>query len=251
MKQNIQGLSREEKDELLTRLNSESETIQRSFAELVGCTKLYLRKHGIEPEDLKLFFTQCNMYECVDTIKSNDTLADIMMKVARGEYWSFFNYQLLEHLIKCYSKNNEDKSIVANLNSYIAKFKLYCERRLSEVPIGVVASEKGDRKFHFKVKMDKIFRIDSQLAFFQKMQYKIGQILERQLLLVDVFDGCIELAFRYLDSKSMVFSITGKQKFELSNIGVQWLYYGEHEIQMTQTTEGRSSKYFKLAVTLI
>ena len=235
LKCKVKDLSPQEKDELLARLNQESEDMLQSFARLVGRTVSYLIKHGVTTLELKAFFTHFEMVDLAESIESNDAIPEVMIKVKQGKYWNFFNYELLENMIRCYCKEN-DQSIIVDLQKYISDFKNYCERRLSEVPAGVLTVNlAGITSKSFKIKLDEMFAIDSKLAVFKRVQYNIQKVLKMQpLFLVDVQSGCVELTFRYFGSK---LTITDNQKHDLAAIGVKRVCYDEHELQLLKTPE--------------
>ena len=104
LKEDIKGLSPKEKDKLLSRLNRESQKMVYSFADLVSRTETCLQNNPcITAENLKTFFTHC-IKELGKKLKSCNTIPQIMQKVFKGDYWSFFNYELLKALINRFCK---------------------------------------------------------------------------------------------------------------------------------------------------
>ena len=220
---NIEKLTEEDRERLLSQLNFESKAIQKLFAILVTHTYNELDKIGTTTKALKILLKQCGMKELADEIKSTDTIFEIFDAVQNGNYWSFFNYELLEAIIRCFC---EKTSLVEELEDYKAKFRFYCKRRLSQVPRESlkVNSEQMDQKSVVYVKMDETFCIEkSNLAMIKDIQCKLQTILKVETLhLVDVKSGCIELVFRYF-SDTRLFPLSEMQKIDLTEIGVQWI----------------------------
>ena len=161
LKVNIKDLTKEQKDKLLLRLNHESEEILEEFAILVTHTEEHLCNSQILVERLKTLFTESRRKELANEIKSTDTIPMIFETIRRGNYWSFFNYELLKTIIKCFG----GPQLRAELDEYISKFKVYCKRRVSEVPRDSLTGGHTHKQSGsiFKVKMDKIFTFDNTL----------------------------------------------------------------------------------------
>ena len=220
----MKDLPKEEREELLLRLNDDSETIRTSFATLVTHTQMYLRHSKTTSwEDLRRLFVECEIKELADQIESTDTISMILDKVKNGDYWSFFNYKLLESIITCFCK---EADLVAELSKYISDFKVYCQRRVSEVPRGSLGGQHIDQQSSklLRVKMDNIFSIQkSNLKQIQTIQFQLQKILKiKSLQLIDVDDGCIKLIFRLFDNAvSRVFPLGEEVKPALVEIGVR------------------------------
>lgn len=182
-------LSDQERDELLTRLSAESNTIRFSFARLVTRTLQCLKNSNVTIDLLVSLFRECEMDSLVNVIEPTDSIAEVMKKVKEGRCWSFFNYELLENMISLFCQQ-----LTTELNGYISEFKLYCERRLSEVPAGaIMPGEAADKTPLFRVKLDDIFNVDSKLGIFKKVQHKIQQILKKKLFLLMCKLGVLNL----------------------------------------------------------
>ena len=232
LKKDIENLTAEERDELLHRLNQQSEDIRSSFAILVTHTLTQLQQSGTTAEALEMLIAEHGLEELTDQIDSTDTIPMIMKKVRKGKYWSFFNYELVAAIIKCFCKRTE---LIAELEDYISEFKVYCQHRVSEVPRG---SFNGDHTKDrcFKIKLDDSFSIkDIDLKKVKKIQYKLQRILNmKPLQLIDVEGGCIELTFRYFN-KTRLFPLSEAKKIALYELGFQWLRYGKDEVLLKKT----------------
>ena len=236
LKKKINDLSKDEKDELLLRLNHESKAILDSFAQLVTRTQMYLRHSEATTEDLKKLLIEREMKELVGQIESTDTIPMILSKIKQGNYWSFFNYELLASIITCFCRETH---LIAELEEYVSEFKVYCQRRVSEVPSGSLSGEQSDKQSSstFKVKMDDTFRIqETNLEQLKSIQYKLQKVLNMNpLLLVDVEGGCIELTFRYFENAmAKLLPLREAEKIALSKIGVQC--FNEEVVLKTKAT---------------
>ena len=119
---------------------------------LVSSTEMCLQKNpDVTAENLKTFFTHC-IKELGQKIKSKHSIPKIMRKAFKGDYWSFFNYELLEKLIRHFCAGSA--TLIEKLQSYISDFKKYCQRRVSEVPHGTLKSEgtKSHNSLEFTLK---------------------------------------------------------------------------------------------------
>ena len=229
LKKDIKNLTEEEREELLYRLNKQSEDIRSSFAILVARTLEHLLLSDTAAKALKALIAEHGLEELTDQIDSEDSIPVIMEKARKGKYWSFFNYELLAAIIEGFCEKTE---LIAKLEDYVSKFKVYCQHRVSEVPFN------GDRtKNHcFKVKLDDIFTKDTDVKKVKKMQYKLQEILKmKPLLLSNVEGGCIELTFRYF-KKTRLLPLSEAQKVALTKLGVQWLRCGEDKILLKKKT---------------
>ena len=225
LKKDIKDLSEDAKEELLLRLNHESETMRNSFAKLVTRTQMQLRHSETTIGDLRTLFIEHEMEELANRVESTDTIPMVLNKVKRGNYWSFFNYEILESIITSCCKGTH---LIAELDDYVSEFKAYCQRRVSEVPRGSLSGEHIDKQSIFKVKMDDSFHIqDTTLKRLKSIQYRLQKVLKMNpLQLVDVEDGCIELTFRYFNNAMAKLFPWGKEeKIALTEIGVQQLCY--------------------------
>lgn len=117
--------------------------------------------------------------------------------VCAGEYWSFFNYGVLETLIS----NLGDEDDKMRLDTYISEFKEYCKRRLCEVPIAALQSDRNiTTRLH--VKTDRHFIVP--LEDVSSLARELSELLDTTLLLLDIKDGCMELVFDCLKTEKLL-----------------------------------------------
>ena len=192
-------MTEEEKQELEDRLLDDTESMIGKYARLVSSTNESLQKQKVNPKDiavrvisLKLFDTYENQQRGLNDdgkkIQNASSIPDIF--VVMSPYWSFFNYQPLEHIIE-YKGTPEDKD---NLQMYLDDLKKFCQRRTFEVPPHVYGNESNKENWaKFTLKLDDEIR---KLDDVRKVQRRITKILGLQYLyLCDVTEGCVEVVF--------------------------------------------------------
>ena len=143
-------LSKEEKQHLHQRLYTESMNMTRKFQNLFSATTESLKRQKIsvmeivchlvglgsaEPtyEDLKL---PAFRHQFAALRKAN-TIDDAMVTI--GNYCSFFNYHMIEHIIKKLGTRQDRK----NLAKYKEEFARYAERHVFECPSEVGTVSEG------------------------------------------------------------------------------------------------------------
>ena len=212
--------------------------MRNSFARLVTRTQIHLRQSETTIGDLRTLFIEHEMEELADQVESTDTIPMVLNKVKRGNYWSFFNYVILESIITSCCKETH---LIAELDDYVSEFKTYCQRRVSEVPRGSLSGEHADKQSSsiFKIKMDDTFPIQEiTLKTLKDIQYQLEKILKMNpLQLVDVKDGCIELTFKFFNNATAkLFPLGEAEKVDLTEMGVQWFYCAGKEVVLKAKT---------------
>ena len=130
--------------------------------------------------------------------------------LALGDYWWFFDYELLSLII-----NRHCMELKPELELYITSFKEYCERRICEVPIDVF-KERGD-EYNLYVKCDHNFDKNT-LSDVKDIEGKLSDLLETELYLLGVEEGCVKLVFTNLCA--ITSPLTLKQMEELKELKV-------------------------------
>ncbi len=227
-------MTTEERDKLVVELEDQSEDITQEFGYLYACTRKCLENGEITAVELKDFFEGCGLGELADKIDSTDSVSDVMRKVNRGGYWTFFNYKLLESIINKYCRINE--TLCELMTAYAAKFRDYCKRRVYEVPADVIKCATISSVNPASVlclKLDETFKLSDSLIKVKKLQNKIEKLLNiEHLYLVDVKDGCIEITFRYFKEFKEVFPLCEHQIGELTQIGVEKLQCDSYAVSL-------------------
>jgi len=207
-------MTEEEKQQLEDRLLDDTESMIGKYACLVSSTNESLQKQKVNPKDiavrvisLRLFDTCENQQRGLNDdgkkIQNASSIPDIF--VVMSPYWSFFNYQPLEHIIE-YKGTPEDK---ANLQMYLDDLKKFCQRRIFEVPPHVYGNASNKEKWaKFTLKLDDEIR---KLDDIRKVQRRIAKILGLQYLyLCDISEGCVKVVF-------LIPQLVAQKVFPLSN----------------------------------
>ena len=204
---------------LLFRLNEETKDQCRLFGGLVACAQISFKNSGITASEFITYFENAMMNELAGIIQHSDCISTVISKAVKQGYWDFFNYEVLESLIRQFC--DHDEKILKRLNDYISTFQEYCQRRVSEVFVEACLGDGAslsttDRVF--QVKTDEIFTVESSLGVIkEKVQYKIQKILGLSpMVLLYAKKGCLELYFRYFKEVD----ISATQMARLKEIGV-------------------------------
>ena len=214
----IEDLTEEQKDKLMKRLVFESDRIKTKFAVLVGRTSISLGRNNVSVGHLKLTFTSLGLDELVEKLHDESDLNEALMKASK--YWSFFDYETVTSIINTYCKNDAD--LQEEVESYISSFKIYCQRRLCEVPIDNFETEIHKKTTKLYVKMDENFTIS--LNEVKRIEAKVSGLLDTDLYLLTVKEGCIELIFSCLRKINLLFPLNSQQEEDLLKMGVLRLY---------------------------
>ena len=217
----ITELTEEQKDKLIQRLTLESDEIKAKFAILVSRTTKSLEKNHVSVDNLKITLKNLGLNELVEKLHDESDLNKALIKAS--DYWSFFEYETVTSIISSYCKDDDD--LQQEVESYISSFKIYCQRRLCEVPIDNFETEMHKKTMKLYVKMDETFNIS--LNEVKKIEAKLSVLLDTDLYLCKVEEGCIELIFSCLRKIKLPFSLNSQQKEDLLKMGVVRLYYDD------------------------
>ena len=213
----VMQLNEIEKNKLLVRLKADTNNICLSFAGLVSLVERELEALNVTTNHLQTFFDYSEHPEMAKAIRKTDTLNSVICKAKKKGYWSFFNYESLKKLVFYHLDENSD--VVSKMDTYISEFKIYCKRRMSEVPAEVFVGDEPTAKI-CKVKLDNKFTGSSPMCDILTVQNKIGLLLNREdIQLVGVDKGCIQLTLKYFEDISP--SDIEECSANLKEIGVQ------------------------------
>ena len=125
-----------------------------------------------------------------------------------SQYWSFFNYELLEHIINCKGTPND----IVNLEEYKEELKVFCRRRIDEVPkyaLGQISA--SETTVQMKLDLD-----HPTLNGIRDVKQRICKILAvppSTLHIYSTSDGCVELAvWMPTHIRKQLFPVTNKQQ---------------------------------------
>ena len=235
---NVSGLNHQQLQELQGKLQLESEEIMIQFQELVSATIESLIRRKIPPK--KLFshvmtlgafgpvFKEpqvplfCHRFKELKTAK---TIRDIFLVL--NDYFSFFNYQLIEHIIKALGTRNDK----AKLQRYKKNFNQYAKRRTFEClpEVGPVSDANHADMF---VKVDLQYK-NCTFVQIERFRHKLSEILRVSsqgiLRLCRVDRGCFQLMFQVPSFvQQEVFPLSREQEKALVAVGVIKLTCGEY-----------------------
>ena len=111
--------------------------------------------------------------------------------VKAKKVWSFFDFETVKKIIKSFFIDDFDLQV--ELRSYESYFKIYCQRRLCDVPIDFLLRDEVPTKItNVHVKVDETFN-NIRLEKVKVIEQKLSHLLGTDLYLLDVKDGCKEL----------------------------------------------------------
>ena len=214
----MKDMTDRERDRLLVRLNAETKSQCLLFGGLVARAEKSLQDSNVTAGNLITYFKSAKMKELAGNIQPSDSISTVIAKADEGCYWDFFNYEVLESIIRHFC--DRDKKMLELLENYISKFQEYCQRRVSEVFVEACADDGASSSSTarvFKVKTDDSFTVESSLGSIKQVQYGIEKILGLSpIVLACVKKGCLELYFRYFKEVD----ISETQMARLKDIGV-------------------------------
>ena len=212
---NCELLSAEEKNVLKGRLVVESKTIRSKFATLLVQMDKSLRSENVLIQSLHVLLEP---YKLPDLNESDDEIGEILRKAFR--HCSFFNFEILKNITENFG-TSKDKDW---LNDYEAEFKVYCQRRLSEVPRNKENPTQKNEGAKFCVKTDKIFDCPAKEVY--EIAAELTIILGKPVYLDGVEHGCVKLLCHVFHE---LFPLNMKQVDRLKEIGVTRIYDRHHE----------------------
>ena len=228
---NTSSLSVNERASLEMQLSSDAQKMITRFADFTVFTRKSLREQN-EP-----------LEEIIDTVLSLEAFNEgIGAKVLEPEdqkeiraassvariftvlrsYISFFNYEIMEHLIKHHGSTEDQK----RLEEYLNAFNAFCQRSIFEVPPKVFCNSPCPPGKVFALKCTDQSRVTS-LESAQRVKQKVAKVFGLNplaLRLCWLKKGCVELHF--LISAAVadhIFPVSPHHCSALSEIGVQIL----------------------------
>ena len=212
------GLTKNQREELLTKLNSEFEAIKFKFAGLVYHTLQSLKTSGKNPGDLRSLIKTYvpEKHEILKYLTTEETFDELF----DHNYWSFFDYELLALII-----NNCCPELNVKLMEYVATFEEYCCRRVSEVPTAFTSV--CGKYFIIRVKLGKEFS-SYRVNQIKELEASLRKIVKIDLSLSNFELGSIVVVFVSFSEENDMIPLNEKEKDELFGLGVLKLYSGNH-----------------------
>ena len=162
-------------------------------------------------------------------LKAANTICEVFLVL--NEYFSFFNYQLLQHIIKSLG-TEEDK---AGLQRYKEDFNQYAKRRVFECLPEFGPISDADHADIF-VKLDSQYD-NYTVAQIEGFRHKLSEILRVSfqgiLRLCRVDKGCVQLMFQVPSFvQREIFPLSREQEKALLAVGVIMLRCGKYQFQV-------------------
>ena len=232
----LEHLSRRDRDKLVRKLTSEAQTMVSIFADLVVDTFKSLEKQGISVEMLRadtITFGQQKLPkpysdDHIQTLASASSVRDVQIFLVGYRYISFFNYGILQKMIRLYGTET-DKS---NFEDYLVKYSSFCKRSVFEVPSTMIDQLSPEIEESLVIKINEHTWFSSQgrrngevftMEDLYAVEESIGKIigLESTYILVrDIKEGCVELTFAFA-SDIKVLPLSLLEQMQLSSLGIR------------------------------
>ena len=235
----VSGLTHEQQQELRGRLRSESRKIMIRFQELVSSTIKSFKNRCVPLDELVSHVMTLGAFDpvfkkpqvpvfqyCFQELKAADTIPKVFLVLSN--YFSFFNYQLLEHIINGLG-TKKDK---AELQRYKKEFDQYAKRRIFECLPECGPVSDADHADIF-VKVDSHYE-NYTVAEVEEFRHKLSEILrvssEGSLRLCRIEKGCFRLMFQVPSFvQQEIFPLSREQKKDLGAMGVIRLTCGDYQ----------------------
>lgn len=201
------SLSHEKQMQMIDKLNSEAEEIDDEFGYLASEIGSSFHARNIDIAKLKIHLStieyikvrslptenreQQLLNPILDRIKSSQSVSDLFILLAN--FWSWFNYRLLERLLKRFGNHNEKHL----LEEYVSKLKHFLQRYVYEMPSSIHSPKTLDSFTKFRAKLsDKMKSAKAEeLPMIQAGFARILGIDVHALILTTITSGCVELEF--------------------------------------------------------
>ena len=212
--------------ELEQRLRAESEEIRLEFG-------ILMNKYFDSLEDQQYSIPRLIRYLKTgletDCLLPEPKVIDDIINLIKSKS-SFFNYQLIEYMIKL-SGTNDDKQ---NLGNYQTKFHIYAKRRVYEGPAIISNLSPSETELH--VKLDSKYD-EYTVAELTDFQSRLCKILNRKVYairLLSVQRGCFKLVYAISNYVvNATFPLTEKQESELAALGILQLICNDYRLKST------------------
>lgn len=149
----LSKLDEDDKQDIVQKLSQDTSRIIQSFADLDSSTSQSLKKQGVCVDALINIALSIGVYVCKSDEEDMSVLEgdkrelqgaksiDAAFIILRN-HWSFFDYEILSHIIRHLGSDSDRE----NLRKYDDKFKLFCERKVTEVSPSIFDQDRQKRK---------------------------------------------------------------------------------------------------------
>ena len=231
-------LSEDEKRVLKARLKRDSTKIMLSFHKLLSTFYKSLLARKVPAKQLVTHLSVIDAFEPIARSSPSHLIhehSDVLNSVTDVEgvmkviklYSSFFNYEVLEHMIGQVGSDEDNQ----NLQKYKEEFIQYARRRIYECPSQMGVKNKRGH-------VDMIMKLDSKYddyslsATKDDLRVALGELLHitpETLYLCEIDDGCILLTFQIPHFvQEVIFPLSAEQETTLLELGVLQLTCGDY-----------------------
>lgn len=152
-----------------------------------------------------------------EEIRNAATIANIFTTLYFKEYISFFQYDIVEHLVNLYGSSDDKKEFA----EYHRNLECYCKRNVFEVPQSIFGnnSRKDRNLIAFKC-TDKVLKLHDVRDIQRKVATILG-VKSSALRLSSIKKGCVELYFQPINASmaESIFPLSATKQSDLSKLG--------------------------------
>ena len=233
------GLTPEQQEGLSIRLCVESEDIIRKFWRLHSRVYESLRQRDVPVERLVVHLSSLGAFDPVSKDSQRPVLQTFSQKLQNAksienvllaikDYFSFFNYHVLEHIV---DELGTDQDRV-ELQNYKKAFDEYSKRRVYECPPEYGPKSNADHA-DLVVKLDSVYE-KFTVKELKKFEYRLSRIFcvtpQSVLHLCRVEEGCLQLIFQVPSFvQQEIFPLSSEQESALEAEGVIRLTCGDYQ----------------------
>ena len=237
------GLTEVQKGILIGRLLDESQEMLFAFQYLLSTARRSLIQQHIPPEDLvaellsldaldpvlnkaNVSDTHTPVFrECQKELQNAKSINDVFFAI--HDYFSFFNYKIIEHIIAVFGTKDDRKEV----QNYKETFERYCKRRVFECPPHIYGSRSESGHVCLVVKKDNVLNNFSmnELNVFKYKLCRILKVTEYIPQLLSVEEGCLQLTFQIPSFlQHLIFPLSEDQEKSLKVEGVLMMTCGDY-----------------------
>lgn len=135
----LSKLNDDDREDMIQKVSEDTASIIQSFADLLSSTRQSIKRRNITVELLVEVALDLGAYKSVNNpvpLLGEEESKLRQAKTTEGvlgvlrEHMSFFNYEILGHIIRQLGDENDKK----NFMTFQSQFKAYCQRKVFEVP---------------------------------------------------------------------------------------------------------------------
>ena len=218
-------LSNKQQQIVISQLALDTEEIEDDFAVLTSEIGYSFIQRNVDLSKLKMYFSSLEYVKArVDNAADEHLFNPILEKIDKVEsitglfnlmanFWSWFNYRLLERVARSYGNENEKDRFA----KYLKKLKTFLERYVYEMPSSIHNPKKLKGYTKLSCKLIDSVR-NSKACDIQLIQHALGRVLgvdHFALVLTSIKEGCVELVFMVPESMEKYFPLSENSRSEI------------------------------------